>query len=247
MAKDSNYDKMVLSDALFVEYHKFKNNKEYNKNTILQLFKYFNGNILTNLAQYERTNIDPASNLTNQLAHAKNKNKPLTSLAKETSIKLILCDDRTDFPYVNIISANEKINNCISGFFEIQENRDKAIEHIKSICRDAKKISIYDKYFSSDKNNITLLSSILPKQKLEIKCYSNSRTNRGISQQDIDKLQNSYEQYTIKKEDCENKWHDRFLDIDDRIEIILTSGFDHLGSITGDFAYIIHSINNNRF
>ena len=29
MAKDSNYDKMVLSDALFVEYHKFKNNKEY--------------------------------------------------------------------------------------------------------------------------------------------------------------------------------------------------------------------------
>ena len=175
MAKNSNYEKMVLDDSLFLEYHKYKNNEEYDKNTILKLFQYFNGNILTNLAQYKRMGLSPVDNIKSQMVHAANKNQELTSLAKETSIKYILSKDKSIFPYVNVDSDQEKIKNCVGGFFEIQENRDKAVEHIKALCSTAQKIAIYDKYFCNGNDNVALLASILPHHALEIVCYGNEQ------------------------------------------------------------------------
>lgn len=245
MAKNSNYEKMVLDDSLFLEYHKYKNNEEYDKNTILKLFQYFNGNILTNLAQYKRMGLSPVDNIKSQMVHAANKNQELTSLAKETSIKYILSKDKSIFPYVNVDSDQEKIKNCVGGFFEIQENRDKAVEHIKALCSTAQKIAIYDKYFSNGNDNVALLASILPHHALEIVCYGNEQN--GMNEQQINDLYKMCNLYTIKKETREQKLHDRFIDIDDKIEIILTSGFDHLANTKGDFAYVVRAINKNRF
>ena len=68
-----------------------------------------------------------------------------------------------------------------------------------------------------------------------------------MNEQQINDLYKMCNLYTIKKETREQKLHDRFIDIDDKIEIILTSGFDHLANTKGDFAYVVRAINKNRF
>lgn len=41
--------------------------------------------------------------------------------------------------------------------------------------------------------------------------------------------------------------HDRYLIVDDKLEIILTSGFDHLNDSSGDFTYIVRHVDSHRF
>lgn len=60
-----------------------------------------------------------------------------------TTYKVILSCERSDFPYVNVTSSEEKIENNLSSFYDIAEKRDKAIKHLKSLCTGAKKIVIY--------------------------------------------------------------------------------------------------------
>ena len=84
-------------------------------------------------------------------------------MAKITQFKIILCTDRTDFPYVNI--NGDVIESNYSGTFLRSDSRLKAISHIKALCADAKnKVIVYDKYFSNQRNNIEILKGILPKR-----------------------------------------------------------------------------------
>lgn len=41
--------------------------------------------------------------------------------------------------------------------------------------------------------------------------------------------------------------HDRYLIVDDKLEIILTSGFDHLNDTSGVFTYIVRYVEAPRF
>ena len=43
------------------------------------------------------------------------------------------------------------------------------------------------------------------------------------------------------------EYHDRYLVLDDKLEIILTSGFDYLVKTEKEFTYIVRPVSTQRF
>lgn len=232
---------LVLSDDLLVEFYKFKEHTDYDKRTIQRLLHYYKIGFLTNIAQLERTKVEVPANLKSQLRHAGFKRQTLEELAGSTIFKVVLSSDRSEFPYVNIY--DDKIENNFSGTFYSNESRAKAIAHIQALCGKAKEIYIYDTYFSHVQGmyNFNTLCSILPRHALTIR-YMVSH----ISEEDILLLSRQYEGWKFVAEDRMKTYHDRYLLIDGTMEVILTSGFEHLGRTEKDFSYVIRQISENH-
>lgn len=240
MAKERNG--IVISDDLFSEYHKYKRGEEHNHHVIKRLLHYYKGEIISNIAQYQRCNVDLDRKLEISLRKADLKQQNLEELAENhTLYKIILNTERSDFPYVNIMDEeNEKIENNYSSSYDVADSRKKALLHLKAICSHAKEIIVYDKYFSCKSHNVETLIKLLPRKKVDI--YYNH-----ISNSDILKMQSVCNEWNfVCSQDIKNK-HDRYIIINKSIEIILSSGFDHLSQTSEDFTYIIRPIKGLRF
>ena len=139
----------VLSDTLYKQYYLFKEHQDYDKDIILHLLKFRCGEFLTNTRQLDDIGIGDrvSKSLYDSLKYARLTKQTLEELARKTDYKLILCDDRTDYPYVNIMS--DQISSHITGCFYRNVHRDKAIRHIRALCQDAKKICLYDQYLNA--------------------------------------------------------------------------------------------------
>ena len=244
-----NIYSFVLEDNLFWEYNKFMNPQkydgDYDKDIIKKLLSYHIYPFLFNKSQLERLKIDISPNLKNQLYHAQNKNKELTTLADDTVFKCILSIDKDFFPYINI--NFDKIKASVTGTFFSTENRNKAKDHIAKLCKSANSITLHDKYMTV--NVIQNLCTLLPiNRKLKIQIHSKDISDGG-----------AYVFSEINSELCKynNNWiveptelhvyshHDRYMIIDNKIAIILTSGFHNLFSEQKDITYIVTSITQN--
>lgn len=238
---------VVLDDELFKDYHKFKKGEKLEKDEVERikcLLHYFKGELITNIAQYERTGLPLDISLKKKLAQNGLKKQSNEELAQShTTYKVILNCERSDFPYVNVTSSEEKIENNLSSFYDIAEKRDKAIKHLKSLCTGAKKIVVYDKYFADQGKealNIGTLIKILPQKKLSI--LLSAITPNGIRI-----LKDTCEDWEPQLDASLKGRHDRYIIVDEKLEIILSSGFDHLGTDHGDFMYVVRVTSKSRF
>lgn len=231
----------VLSDELQVEYCKFKEGKDYDRAIIERLLHYYKEAILTNTNQLKRIGQTISKEKETALRKSSFTTQTLEELASRTTYKIILCTDRTVYPYVNIY--DDKIENNLSGCFFKNESRLKATEHIKALCRNAKTIYIYDKYFSGDHadSNIEMLKSLLPTTELTLIYDPNH-----IEAKDCQSLQAYCPKWKLEKKILPAH-HDRYLVIDENIEIILTSGFSYLSNQEKEFTYIIRPVSQKRF
>ena len=230
-----NYS-FVLSDELQKEFCNFKEGKAYDRNLIENLLHYYKPSILTNTSQLKRIGKDISKQLETTLRKSGFTTQSLEDLAQNTTYKIILCKDKDHYPYVNI--NGDKIENNLTACFVKRENRQKAIEHITALCRKAKNISIYDKYSFLNGANIELLKSILPLKELSI-TYDSQYIN-------VVALQEYCAKWTFIDRTLP-EYHDRYLVVDDKIEIILTSGFDYLIRNEKEFTYIVRPVSRQRF
>ena len=231
----------MIDDDLFREYHKFQKGEEFDSKKIKQLFHYYKKRLVSNIKQYEDNGVELDANLKNQMAHAGLRRQSLEELAENhTLYKIILSSTKDAFPYVNIMDDKQRLENNYSASFDMAESRELAIKHLTSICLHAKEIVLYDKYFSLKERNIDLIKKILPRKKLIIKYYN-------INDKYIELMKQHCEQWDFCKIPQLINRHDRYLIVDDKIEIILTSGFDHLNDTSGDFTYIVRYVEKSRF
>lgn len=231
---------LVLSDELLDEYLKFKDNSEYDKDIIEKLLHYYKPVYITNIGQYERINHEIKPDLKKNLLANRLIKQSLEELALKTKYKIILSSTRSDFPYVNI--NNDNIENNFTGTFLRNESRSKAIEHIRSLCNSAKKsILVYDRYFYNKDDNADILINLLPLKKLEIIYQHDS-----FSEQQIRKLKSKCADWTFRDDNFTDN-HDRYLIIDDNVEIILTSGFSYLNDFAKEITYIVRLIDSHQF
>lgn len=100
---------------------------------------------------------------------------------------------------------------------------------------------MYDKYFNEKDDNADTLINLLPKHKLEIIYQLNT-----FSQEQKDKLQKACPTWTLRDENFQD-CHDRYLIIDNKVEIILTSGIWYLNNLSKEITYIVRLIKNSRF
>lgn len=238
---------VVLDDDLFRDYHKFKNGENLTKDEVKRvkcLLHYFRGELITNIAQYERVGLPLDVALKKKLAQSGLKRQSNEELAQSHTVyKVILSCSRGDFPYVDVTSDKEKIESNLSSFYDIAEKRDKAIEHLKALCKGAKKIVVYDKYFAEsakEARNIRTLVDILPQKRLTI-----SLSN--ISPDGIQTFKEACGDWCPQSDTTLKGRHDRYIIVDDNIEIVLSSGFDHLSVDSSDFMYVVRVTDKSRF
>ncbi|RAZ60965.1 hypothetical protein CHL10071_03980 [Campylobacter hyointestinalis subsp. lawsonii] len=222
---------MRLSDKLALEYLKFRNQCEFDLRCIEALLRYFKGEFIFTKEQLSYASKEIASF---------DMNRFLPLLNKIPKFRLILCDDNDKFPNVNIFS--DRIENNLSATFKKDDPRDKAIEHFKALFKDAKYIFIYDKYLYEN-HNLVSLEKFIEECKIQCNIYLDRNTydklnkNKNLSSKIKSKIA------IDKAHNLNNKnTHDRYIMIDNNIEIILTSGIDYLFDTSKDFTYIIREI-----
>ncbi len=241
----------VLEDDLLLEYHKFMNPSDsmgdYDKDIIKKLLSYHVYPFLFNLKQIDRIKIKISDSLIMQQKHAPYKNYELNKLVDETVFKCILSTNKAEYPYINIY--NDKIKTTITGTFFSTENRCKATSHIKRLCDNAKSITLYDKYLGKDEAD--KICALVPNRKgLSIKIHSKDIYEKGQTTycySDVKSVLSAHcNNCNIEPSDLlVYSHHDRYLIIDDRLAIILTSGFANLFNDSKEITYIVCPIAKN--
>ncbi|HBK30621.1 MAG TPA: hypothetical protein DDZ96_15280 [Porphyromonadaceae bacterium] len=237
---------LVLSDDLQKAYLDFKNKGDFDQDRVARIFHYYKGTFLTNTAQLKRIGAKVSPAMERQLRGAGYTTQSLEDLAGKTVYKIILSSDKDVFPYVNIY--DDTIENNLSGCFARGDNREKAIEHIRALCKNAKMVCLYDKYIvrkgteNGNQENLKMIASLFPKKAL---CIVYQEGHLELDDENF--LKSACDKWTFERKTTIREHHDRYLIIDDKIEIILTSGFSSLRDVTKEFTYIIRPVYHNRF
>ncbi len=231
----------VLSNELYKEYHYFKKQIDFDKGIISNLLKFHCGEFLTNIKQLQEIGIDGEFEKSTLISLRKSgfTNQSLTDLANKTDYKLILCTDSTTFPYVNINA--DSITTSVIGCHYRDAIRDKAIKHIKTICKNAKVLYLHDAHLCKSNEGINSLKSILPDKNVDIVYHSNHLTPDNIAD-----LSAFNPKWNFKNDNNIQTHHDRYIIVDDSVEIVLSSGFHYLTAQSKELTYIVRPIVNNR-
>lgn len=228
---------IVLSDDLLKVYYAFKDNQPTHNRTLEHFLNLYKPH-LTNTKQLERCGIQDAG-LMQSLANRGLVSQSLEELTERTTFKIILDKNKKDYPYVNIF--DDMIENNYTSTYEKDIPREKSHKHIKSLLKDASEIFIYDKYVGSDWQKCkTFFEDLIPQKTLFI--YHNEGHLNNIKS-NIENTHDDWEVDTDSKYDSYDNLHDRYILIDEKIQIILTSGFQYLFDDRKEFTYIIREIN----
>ena len=239
---------MVLEDDLAQELCNFKKQSNYDVKTIEQILHYYKPSILLR-KEYMQKYYDEAtlSSIFSTYPNTVSEDS-LEQLAKKTIYKIILSKDKDDFPYVNIATKNKIENNLTSTFYK-NESRDKAKAHLKAIFEGASNLFIYDKYCNNNNNNKKSVESFaeecFPKKKLNIFYPSQEGSFDQVLCRALKQICSDWKIKKNKDQKINNQYkdlHDRYLIIDNQIQIIFTSGIDYLMSECKDFTYIVRTL-----
>jgi hypothetical protein len=171
-------------------------------------------------------------------------NDSLETLSQSTFYKLILTTNDADrgFPYFNI-NRNE-IDKVYSITCEISGSRTYLIAYLTSLLSSANKVLIQDMYFSYQDSNAVNLFALLPNSPLNIE-YIQNYNKGGRSNTDVFNdvnLINSQWNVTRNTEAKFQTCHDRYLIIDDKVEVMLSSGFLYLWDNTKEITCVIKKL-----
>jgi len=226
---------MCCEDDLLQEFIKFKHGESVNNDTVEKFLHYYKPEILPIREQLDILDDD----LKSKLVSSGYVYGDLSETLSKTIYKICLSNTKNYFPYVNI--NGDEIENNLTGTFKTS-SRDKAIEHIKALLKNAKYIVIYDRYINDNFNNFEkFIKQCVPKKQLTLECF-------GLKQEQKTQIKRLCDSYTAKDYPAnnaspyQNGFHDRYILIDGKVEIILTSGIDYLMNKENDFTYIIRKI-----
>lgn len=231
-----NYQ-IVLSDKLLGEFESFKKNRPVDTSLIMRLLNMYKAPHITNIAQLKRIGVEDVP-LFMQLVQNGFKDQSLEELAGKTVYKIILEDNRDDYPYVSV--SDSKLKNKYTITLAPGDSRANAISHIKGLLENAVDILVYDKYMTNNwKTTKKLFYEIIPRKSLNI-FYTEEHLNTKASE-----IKKTCSEWSVKEDKTNKayaKLHDRYLVIDRRVEIILTSGFDYLFDSSKELTIVIGEI-----
>lgn len=249
---------LVLEDDLLNLYLDFKHGQRCNARNICHLLSFYKTH-LTNYGQYRRINRRMSRTFRAQLVSSgATDNLSLQDLAKKTKLKIILSDSQTIFPYVEI-HGNDEMELNFSGAFA-NTSRNKCMDHLKALCENATDVEIYDSYLCTNRN-ISLLSnvcSLLGTSYKNVSLYVSNSSPSASSNctqcqlnfsnwitTNASRFPNLNINPTMVVLTPPNDFHDRYIKLKTPtgdMEILLSSGFDHLLNGTKDFTYVVRTL-----
>lgn len=240
--------RVVLDDNLYAEYYKFKHpelsTKKAKSSILSKILRFAGDDVLTNIRQLDEIDkrgdlkVDKAGNKYSTLAKKSDQMAlSVEELAKRSEYKIVLTKEKgKDFPFVNI--DDDEIEMALGGFLMKGATRKKAIAHLKELCSGAKKLTIYDSYLKI--SDMATLSEILPAAPGVTLVYKKNKKVDQLDQGCREELGRLCPNITIEPQDLKDH-HDRYIIIDNRIEVILTSGVERLREYSDkEISYIIH-------
>ncbi|MBR1604847.1 MAG: hypothetical protein IJ660_01925 [Alphaproteobacteria bacterium] len=230
-----NYS-LLLDDNLLKLYYDFKTGKTVDVYLVQKFFSLYQPTFLTTKAQLERINYwdkisTEDSSVASQILASNFDGKSEKDLLDLTDYKIKLTTNNDIFPCVNINESKLKKN--YSMFFNIREDRNNAIEMIKSLCASAKQVVVCDRYMFLPKNAKLTKSFFkdLRKNNPNITFYyeicKDTQHLCPEEQACISDIRRSCSLTKCKKLIYKNS-HDRYIEIDGKFEIVLSSGIEGL-------------------
>lgn len=235
---------LVVDDCVAQKILDFKMRKFASFDEIQKILQYYKKNPLFSNTELLRSYYGD-NQLTWVLSQASLLYRDISSieeLAMKTTYKIILTLDKKDgFPYVNV--SQSRIENYFCSSFRKEESRDNAILHFKALLKNAKYIIFYDRFLKDAQEAFKGFAQ---------KCFPQKRFNIHINNFDVcgnlcSEIKNICKDWSIssinqKYEEKYSRLHDRYIVIDNKLEIILTSGIEHLMRNDRDFTYILNPL-----
>lgn len=239
---------LAIEDDLANELCNFKENKNCNRNIIEKLLHYYKPYPLFNniflKRYYGKDFLTSLISSKINWGNVDSKQIDLEASYINTIYKVILSSDKTkqNFPYIYI--GGDVIENNFTATFMKQDNRQKAIEHLKALLENANCVFIYDAYLFE--NNVwgafvNFAQQCFPNKQLNIFYPQSIATWQNIQTQCSQIIRNNA-QWRFRPDRIHQNFtnlHDRYLIIDNKIEVIFTSGIHHLMNNSKDFTYIV--------
>lgn len=224
--------KVALEDELLQQWHAFKHQQAHDAQLIERLLQLYKPPHISCVAQLQRLQIQDDALMTtlaaNQLIH-----QTLEQLADLTDFKLVLSAQETRFPYVCI--QGDSIGSHYTLTCPPNTARDKAHALLRALTSQAKTILIQDRFLEEQWNGAMRFFGLLPKRQLTL------LFGHQLSQHKKSELKRFCRDWRIKP-DGRNQYrdhHDRYLLIDETMEVVVTSGLDYLFDQTKECTLIV--------
>jgi len=224
----------------------------YNRK-IQQLLKYISPPII--IGRFQINDLRALSQ-SQGLVRFTNVNNEL-DLAKKSKLKLILSNNQSNYPYININSDEFESN--YTATYRRNNNKQKVLEHLNSLIKAGDRVEIYDKYLFCDNGDIinidnnhhsvNIISQLVSTQNINfiIKCIQQKYNRRNINiineeNQRISQRLSNFNQNNISFNNRNLNEHDRYIRVfknrNKLYEIIFSSGlYNILGN--SDFTYVV--------
>jgi hypothetical protein len=212
---------VALEDDLLGVLHAFKHGREYDAHLAEKLLHLYKPPHITNVSQLERLGIEEAP-LKSQLAGAGFVSQSIEELAAKTLYKIVLSSRSSRFPYVNI--QGDQLGNHYTITCKPGDPRTKALAHLKALLEDAKHVLLCDRHLATNWATCKTLFEFFPRSALSIDfAYPLEQSHKTA-------LKKGCADWKLKQDRSQvyRNLHDRYLLIDRRLEIIITSGIDYL-------------------
>ena len=134
---------LVLSDALYQEFHAYKHGQSHDALVVEKLLHLYKPPLLTNVEQLRRVGVDDAS-LTAALVSAGFVDQSLPDLCSKTFYKLILNNERSNYPFVDINGDSIRSNYTVT--HKPGEKRTKAHSYLQALLAGSSWVVIHDPY-----------------------------------------------------------------------------------------------------
>jgi len=227
---------IALSDVLFREFHAFKHGQACDTAVVEKMFHLYKPPHITNVSQLLRAGISNAS-LEAQLASLGLIRQSLEELAIKTQYKIILDTDSQDFPHVSI--HDDPVRNNYAILCAPGQDRAKAQNYVRALLADAENVLICDRYLSQNWTcTRRLFTDLMPQKRLAL-FYPDNHLQSVAGE-----IKKICHQWTVKQDRSRtySGHHDRYIRIDQKMEIVLTSGIDYLFDETKECTLIIRAI-----
>lgn len=242
---------IVLEESLLNEFFKFYYGDSYNKETIHNLFYHFKPFVITNeqiINYFSNDDIALQKALTTQIPYCEcidtyselYSNQFYKEMLEKSKYKILLTNNHISLNTLDChkICIKDKPTHIYAKKFESGSNRDKAKKHIISLMKNANQITIIDKFLYKENvidNLINWFNENALNQDIEF-------TLKGQKQQlSCNTIEAKFKNkgYKVICQSSDDAAHDRYIIIDDKISINLTSGLENLFKKDKDFTYIV--------
>lgn len=211
-----------LDDELAKLYHDFKRGKEVSAELVESFLRYYLPKHKTNLAQAKRIEITDSSMLS-QLANSSDKNLDLKELSESTLYKYILSANNDSFPYRSI--RNKNFTTEVMYSFDKSETREELLKHLKNLFKHAQNIVVSDSYLATKPREVKLFYTLFGNAPCNLWLVHDYQSQSYVSE--IKKLKPNLKVKQDSRSGYTNL-HDRYVLIDSKIELIISSGIDYL-------------------